>query len=214
MAVATGTLLGRYQIISPLGAGGMGEVYLAQDTQLNRRVAIKFPTVKSDEHHAHARFLREARAVSTLSHPHIATIYDYGETPDGKPFIIMEVIKGESLNDLLHTSVLSLARAVEIIADVADALAEAHHHGIIHRDIKPSNVMINERGDVKVLDFGLAKQVDEAKVSSVDHDAETVLETHTQSGVVVGTPLYLSPEQATSVPVDQRSDIFALGALL
>jgi serine/threonine protein kinase/Flp pilus assembly protein TadD len=214
MAVATGTLLGRYKIISPLGSGGMGEVYLAQDTQLNRRVALKFPTVKSDEHHAHARFLREARAVSTLSHPHIATIYDYGETPDGKPFIIMEVIKGESLDDLLRTSALSLARAVEIIADVADALAEAHRHGIIHRDIKPSNVMINERGDVKVLDFGLAKQVDEAKVSSVDHDAETMLETHTQSGVVVGTPLYLSPEQATGSPVDPRSDIFALGALL
>lgn len=192
----------------------MGEVYLAQDTQLNRRVALKFPTVKSDEHHAHARFLREARAVSTLSHPHIATIYDYGETPDGKPFIIMEVIKGESLDDLLRTSALSLARAVEIIADVADALAEAHRHGIIHRDIKPSNVMINERGDVKVLDFGLAKQVEEERVSSVDHDAETVLETRTQSGVVVGTLLYLSPEQATGSPVDPRSDIFALGTLL
>jgi len=192
----------------------MGEVYLAQDTQLNRRVAIKFPTVKSDEHHAHARFLREARAVSTLSHPHIATIYDYGETPDGKPFIIMELVKGESLSNLLQRSAVSLARAVEIIADVADALAEAHAHGIIHRDIKPSNVMITERGLVKVLDFGLAKQVSEEQARAVDKDAETVLETHTQSGIVIGTPLYLSPEQATGAPVDPRSDIFALGALL
>ncbi|HYJ46836.1 MAG TPA: protein kinase, partial [Pyrinomonadaceae bacterium] len=111
MAVATGTLLGRYKIISPLGAGGMGEVYLAEDTQLNRRVAIKFPTVKADARHAHARFLREARAVSTLSHPHIATIHDYGETPEGKPFIIMELIKGQSLSQLLQRSALSLSRA-------------------------------------------------------------------------------------------------------
>src|SRR5256885_14994209 len=109
MAVSIGTLLGRYEIISPLGAGGMGEVYLAHDKQLNRRVAVKFPTVKADEHHAYARFIREARAVSTLSHPHIATIYDYGETSEGQPFIVMELIKGESLSDLLHKSQLTLA---------------------------------------------------------------------------------------------------------
>lgn len=214
MTVAAGTLLGRYEILSPLGAGGMGEVYLAQDKQLNRRVAIKFPTVQSDKHHTHARFLREARAVSTLSHPHIATIYDYGETVDGQPFIIMELVEGESLGDLLHTSSLSIARAVEIMADVADAIAEAHRHGIVHRDIKPSNVMINERGHVKVLDFGLAKHVNEERFDAVDHDAETLLETHTRSGVVVGTLLYLSPEQATGDQVDTRSDIFALGVLL
>jgi serine/threonine protein kinase/tetratricopeptide (TPR) repeat protein len=214
MAVAAGTLLGRYEIISSLGAGGMGEVYLAQDKQLNRRVAIKFPTVKSDEHDGHARFLREARAISTLSHPHIATIYDYGETNDGQPFIIMELIKGDSLSDLLHTSALTIARAAEIIADVADAIAEAHRHGIIHRDIKPSNVMINERGYVKVLDFGLAKLVGEERINAVDHEAVTVREMHTRSGVVIGTLLYLSPEQAKGDPVDPRSDIFALGVLL
>ena len=212
MAVATGTLLGRYKIISHLGVGGMGEVYLAQDTQLSRQVAIKFPTVKSDEHQAHARFLREARAISMLSNPHIATIYDYGKTPEGQPFIVMELVKGRPLNDVLHKS--ALARAVEIIIDVADALSEAHRHGIVHRDIKPSNVMINERGDVKVLDFGLAKQVAEEQTEPVDSEAETVVEMRTQSGVVLGTPLYLSPEQATGDSVDPRSDIFALGTLL
>lgn len=214
MAVTPGSLLGRYHILSPLGEGGMGEVYLAKDTQLGRQVAIKFPTVKSDEHHTHARFLREARSVSALSHRNIATIYDYGETKDGQPYLVMELIKGESLSDLMHSSALTLSRSVEIIADVAEALAEAHKHGIIHRDIKPSNVMINERGEVKVLDFGLAKQLHEESVSTVNQDADTLLATTTKSGMVVGTPLYLSPEQATSAPVDARSDIFALGSLL
>ena len=214
MAVAPGSLLGRYHILSPLGAGGMGEVFLAKDTQLGREVAIKFPTVKSDEHHTHARFLREARSVSALSHRNIATIYDYGETDNKHPYLVMELIKGESLGDLMHSSALTLSRSVEIIADVAEALAEAHRHGIIHRDIKPNNVMITERGEVKVLDFGLAKQLHEEVVGVVDKDAQTLLATRTQSGVVVGTPLYLSPEQATSSTVDARSDIFALGSLL
>ena len=214
MAVAPGSLLGRYHIISPLGAGGMGEVYLAKHAQLGRHVAIKFPTVKSDKHHAHARFLREAKAVSALSHRNIATIYEYGETDDGQPYLVMELIKGESLSDLMHTSTLTLSRSISIISDVADALSEAHRAGIIHRDIKPSNVMINERGEVKVLDFGLAKQLNDEVFSDVNQDADTLLATTTQSGVVVGTPLYLSPEQATSRPVDARSDIFALGSLL
>jgi len=214
MAVAPGTLLGRYHIISPLGAGGMGEVYLAQDTQLGRRVAIKFPTVKSDEHHAHARFLREARAVSVLSHSHIATIYDYGQTPDGQPYLVMELVEGQSLSDLMYEGSLTLKRALNIVIAITEALHEAHRMGVIHRDIKPSNVMINERGDVKVLDFGLAKQLHEEPVGVVNPDAQTLLSTRTQSGIVVGTPLYLSPEQATSEPVDARSDIFALGALL
>ena len=214
MPIAAGTLLGRYEIISPLGTGGMGEVYLAQDKQLDRQVAIKFPSVTLDEHQAHARFLREARAASTLSHPHIATIYDYGEAREGQPFIVMELVRGESLSNLMHKGAFTLARAVEIIADVTDALAEAHNHGIVHRDIKPSNVMINDRGDVKVLDFGLAKQVTEGGSGAVDPEARTMLETHTRSGVVLGTLLYLSPEQATGDPVDTRSDIFALGVLL
>lgn len=192
----------------------MGEVYLAKDKQLNRRVAIKFPTVSSDESHGHARFLREARAVSTLSHPHIAIVHDYGETPAGLPFIVMEVVKGKSLTEILQAGALTIPRAVAVIADVADALAEAHRHGIVHRDVKPSNVMVDERGRVKVLDFGLAKQVSEEQRDPLDLDTRPLLDTQTRSGVVLGTPLYLSPEQARGATVDQRSDIFALGALL
>lgn len=214
MPIAAGKFLGRYEIISPLGTGGMGDVYLAQDKQLNRRVAVKFPNLAADKHQAHARFLREARVLSTLSHPHIATIYDYGKSEDDQPYIVMEFVKGEALSHLVHTSVLTVARAVKIIADVADALAEAHRHGIIHRDIKPSNVMINDRSEVKVLDFGLAKQLTEVQAGSVDTEIDTLLETNTQSGIVLGTLLYLSPEQAIGEQVDARSDIFALGVLL
>ncbi len=209
-----GHTVSHYRVVEKLGEGGMGSVYVAEDTHLGRRVAIKFPTDKGDEHHFRARFLREARAISGLSHPNIATVFDYGEGEDGQPFIVMELVKGESLGDMLRDGKLTMARAIEIIADVGEALSEAHRHGIIHRDIKPSNVIITERGQVKVLDFGLAKQITEDHQVSADPDARTLLATHTQSGVVVGTPLYLSPEQAMSEPVDARSDIFALGALL
>ncbi|HEY0386133.1 MAG TPA: protein kinase, partial [Pyrinomonadaceae bacterium] len=179
-----------------------------------RHVAIKFLSTAAEGHHFRARFLREARAVSVLTHPHIATVYDYGETKDGQPFIVMEKVTGQLLSELLQTSQLTIARAVEIIADVADALSEAHAHGIVHRDIKPSNVVITERGQVKVLDFGLAKVLNEDHAQSADPNARTLLATRTRSDVVVGTPLYLSPEQATGAPVDGRSDLFALGAML
>jgi serine/threonine protein kinase/tetratricopeptide (TPR) repeat protein len=209
-----GQTVSHYRILDKLGEGGMGVVYAAEDTHLGRHVAIKFlSNTTSDTHHFKARFLREARAASMLSHPHIATIYDYGETAEGFPFIVMEEVKGNPLSDLLHDGELTLARAIEIVEDVASALAEAHEHGIVHRDIKPSNVFINERGQVKVLDFGLAKQLNEEHIQA-DPDARTLLATHTRSDIVVGTPLYLSPEQAMSAPVDGRSDLFALGALL
>lgn len=209
-----GQIVSHYRILDKLGEGGMGAVYLAEDTRLGRRVAIKVPTVTSDEHHYKARFLREARSVSTLSHPHIAAIYDYGETDDGHPFLVMELVNGPSLTDLLHESKLTLVRAVEIIQDIAGALAEAHQQGIIHRDIKPSNIVLNHRHEVKVLDFGLAKQISEEEVQTADPDAQTMLSTRTRSGAVVGTPLYLSPEQAMGAPVDARSDLFALGTVL
>jgi tetratricopeptide (TPR) repeat protein/tRNA A-37 threonylcarbamoyl transferase component Bud32 len=209
-----GQTVSHYRILEHVGEGGMGVVYLAEDTVLGRRVAIK--TLHSRTGHDiqfRARFLREARAVSTLSHPHIATIYDYGETKDGEPYIVMEFIKGETLGDLILTEKVTVARAIEIIKQVAEALAEAHHHGIIHRDIKPTNVAINDRGHVKVLDFGLAKQVaDQSSVS--DPEQQTLLVTHTREGVIVGTPLYLSPEQAMGNDVDARSDLFSLGGLL
>lgn len=206
-----GQTVSHYRIIDKLGEGGMGAVYLAEDLHLARRVAIKFLT--STDHHYRARFIREARAVSALNHPNIAMVHDYGETAENQPFIVMEFVKGKSLSDLLDEG-LTLKRSVEIVSSIAEALGEAHDHGIVHRDIKPSNVLINERGNVKVLDFGLVKHLFDQPSTDVDLDAKTIYSTQTRSDVIVGTPLYLSPEQATGKAIDGRSDIFALGALL
>ena len=207
-----GQTVSHYRIIEKLGEGGMGVVYLAEDLHLARQVAIKFLT--STDHHYRARFIREARAVSKLNHPNIAMVHDYGETEHDQPFIVMEYVKGKSLSDLLEQG-LTLRRSVEIVSAIADALGEAHEHGIVHRDIKPSNVLVSERGHVKVVDFGLVKHLFETSSSSgVDLDAQTIYSTKTRSDVIVGTPLYLSPEQATGKDIDGRSDIFALGALL
>jgi serine/threonine protein kinase/Flp pilus assembly protein TadD len=207
-----GQTVSHYRILEKLGEGGMGAVYLAEDLHLARRVAIKFLT--STDRHYRARFIREARAVSALSHPNIAVVHDYGETNDGdQPFIVMEYVKGKSLSDLLDEG-LTLRRSVEIVSSIAEALGEAHQQGIVHRDIKPSNVLVNERGNVKVLDFGLVKHFGDQPVSGVDLDARTIYSTKTRSDVIVGTPLYLSPEQATGKGIDGRSDLFALGALL
>jgi serine/threonine protein kinase/Tfp pilus assembly protein PilF len=206
-----GQTVSHYRILEKLGEGGMGAVYLAEDLHLARRVAIKFLT--STDHHYRARFIREARAVSALSHPNIAMVHDYGETSTGQPFIVMEYVKGKSLSDLLDEG-LTLNRSVEIVSAIAEALGEAHQQGIVHRDIKPSNVLVNERGQVKVLDFGLVKHMVEPPSSDVDLDAKTIYSTKTRSDVIVGTPLYLSPEQATGKEIDGRSDLFALGALL
>ncbi|MCM3905412.1 MAG: serine/threonine-protein kinase [Pyrinomonadaceae bacterium] len=207
-----GQTVSHYRILKKLGEGAMGIVYLAEDTHLGRQVAIKFLSDTQD-HHFRARFLREARAVSTLSHPHIAVVHDYGETPEGQPFIVMEYIKGETLSDLLHSSALTISQSVEIVEAVAEALSAAHARGIIHRDIKPSNVLVDKGGEVKVLDFGLVKQLHEEHAPASGPDANTLL-ARTSSNVVVGTPLYLSPEQAMGADVDARSDLFALGAML
>lgn len=192
----------------------MGTVYLAEDTHLGRRVAIKFPSLNSDSHDYRARFLREARAVSELSHPGIATLFDYGETDQGRPFLVMELARGRPLSELMQKGELTLPRAVAIVTDVATALVEAHARGVVHRDIKPSNIMIDDEGHVKVLDFGLAKQLNKDQGGASEPEARTLLSTETRSGVVLGTPAYLSPEQATSGVVDGRSDLFALGTLL
>ena len=204
-----GQTISHYRIIEPLGEGGMGTVYQAEDTHLGRRVAIKF--LSSLDPHYRARFLREARTVSALSHPNIAAVFDYGETPDGQPYIVMELVKGRTLSDMLEDESLSLARSVQIVSAIAEALGEAHQAGIIHRDVKPANVVINERGQVKVLDFGLVKHLEEIDTGHTDPKTRFA---YTQSDVIVGTPLYLSPEQATGKAVDGRSDLFALGALL
>ncbi len=209
-----GQTISHYRILARLGEGGMGEVFVAEDTLLSRRVAIKFANVHPNEHPYQARFLREARALSALNHPHIAAVYDYGETAPGQPYIVMELIAGRDLGKILQTDGLTIARTLNIGADVADALAEAHQHGIIHRDIKPANIMLDDRGRVKILDFGLAKLLDPPAGVAADQEAQTLLATRTSSGVVVGTPLYLSPEQAGGMPVDGRSDLFALAAVL
>ncbi|HLL73292.1 MAG TPA: tetratricopeptide repeat protein [Pyrinomonadaceae bacterium] len=207
-----GQTISHYRVLEQIGEGGMGVVYEAEDTRLGRRVAIKIPSAAPDSHNHHARFLREARSISALSHAHIATLFDYGELPDGRPYIVMELVNGRELGDLMRDGELSIARAIEIIADVAEALCEAHRRGIVHRDVKPSNVIINERGVVKVLDFGLAKLTGEGQ--ELDQNAPTLAGVKTRSDVMLGTPLYLSPEQARALPVDGRSDLFSLGALL
>jgi tetratricopeptide (TPR) repeat protein/predicted Ser/Thr protein kinase len=207
-----GQTVSRYKVVEKLGEGGMGVVYRAEDITLARSVAIKF--LSSLDRHYRARFLREARAVSALNHPNIATVYEYGETDQGQPFIVMELVKGKTLSELLEEGGLTLVQSVRITAAIAEALSEAHSQGIVHRDVKPSNVVVTERGHVKVLDFGLVKQLGDPNVEANDPQAMTVLATHTRSDVIVGTPLYLSPEQATGKPVDGRSDLFALGAVL
>ena len=197
----------------------MGVVYLAEDITLGRRVALKFLSSTTPEYRN--RFLREARAVSRLVHPNIATVFDYGETDvdhgdraKGTPYIVMELVKGTPLNEKLESGPLPLREAVRIVSSIAEALGEAHRQGVVHRDVKPSNVVVAETGQVKVLDFGLVKQIhDEA--GSDDITAQLPLSnTKTRSDVIVGTPLYLSPEQATGKKVDARSDLFALGAVL
>lgn len=206
-----GRLVSRYDLLEQLGKGGMGVVFLARDTRLSRDVAIKFLT--STDPHYRARFQREARALSSFSHPNIATVHDSGETDEGQPFIVMELVSGTTLDTILDKQGLTMAQAVDTAISIAEALAEAHRHGIIHRDIKPANVIINERGHVKVLDFGLAKQINQDVAGSGVVGRQSHL-TNTQSNVAVGTPLYFSPEQASSKPVDERSDLFALGAVL
>lgn len=152
-----GQTISHYRIIEQLGEGGMGVVYLAEDTTLGRQVAMKFLMSTAPDYRA--RFLREARAVSVLTHPNIATVFDYGETSEGQPYIVMELIKGEPLSEKLRAGSLPLPEAARIVSCIAEALGEAHHQGVVHRDIKPSNVIITERSQVKVVDFGLVKQI-------------------------------------------------------
>ena len=162
---------------------------------------------------APASYARRA-PISELSDPHIATLYDYGETSEGRPFLVMELVRGETLSDIMVQGKLTLPRALQIIEDVATALKEAHARGIIHRDIKPSNIMVDERGQIKVLDFGLAKQLNEDSIHVSEPEGQTLLNLRTRSGAVLGTPAYLSPEQAMGRKVDGRSDLFALGGVL
>lgn len=212
--ITAGTKLGRYEIRSKLGEGGMGEVYLARDTQLDRDIALKILTadVARDQQRLH-RFLQEARAASALSHPNVAHIYEIGEV-EGTHFIAMEYIAGESLDRKIAGRPLRLSEQLDFAIQIADALDEAHGRGIIHRDIKSSNIMINSRRRVKVLDFGLAKISAPAGVTDRTSNSELATRVRTTPGIVMGTVNYMSPEQAMGREVDHRSDIFSLGVVL
>jgi serine/threonine protein kinase len=200
-----------YRITSKLGAGGMGEVFLAQDTRLERKAAIKFlPAEVAADPERRKRFLNEAKAASALNHPHVCIVYDVGETDDGLLFIAMEFVEGQPLDALLKQGPLAISRVVEIAVQVADALDAAHASRIVHRDIKPANISLNERGQVKVLDFGLAKRIPHGTgLGGVTQDLQ-----QTQQGQVLGTPSYMSPEQALGKDLDHRTDIFSMGVVL
>ena len=212
MALTTDTRLGPYVIRSRIGAGGMGEVYLASDTRLGRDVAIKvLPADVAADPDRLARFEREARAVSALNHPNIVTLYEVG-TSDAGPYLVLEKIEGRSLRDVLAEGPLSIRRILTLATQIAEGIAKAHSAGITHRDLKPDNVMVTGDGFAKVLDFGLAKLVyPELETAPI---AETTLVKDTASGVILGTLGYLSPEQAAGKPADFRADQFALGALM
>jgi tetratricopeptide (TPR) repeat protein len=198
---------GHYQILSPLGAGGMGEVYLATDTRLNRNVAIKIlPQDTAGDDGAQQRMLREARMVATIDHPNVCTIYEIG-TEGRQTYIAMQYIQGETLGERMRRGRLSLAETVDIAGQITAALAEAHARGIVHRDIKPGNIMISSSGIVKVLDFGLAKSFHRDR----NDPTEVLIST---PGLVVGTTPYMSPEQLRAEPLDGRSDLFSLGVVL
>jgi serine/threonine protein kinase len=211
MALAAGTKIGPYEIISPLGAGGMGEVYRARDSRLGRDVAIKvLPTAMARDAERLRRFETEARAVAALNHPNILSIHDIG-THDGAPYLVSECLEGQSLRQELSGGALPLRRAVEYGTEIAQGLAAAHDKGIIHRDLKPENIFVTRDGRVKILDFGLAKL---ARPEAASDQGATVEAVPTSAGVVLGTVGYMSPEQVKGEAADARSDIFALGTIL
>jgi serine/threonine protein kinase len=206
-----GKTVGHYRITAKLGAGGMGEVFLAEDTRLERKAAIKFlPADMAADPERRQRFLNEARAASSLNHSHVCVVYDVGETEDGLPFIAMEFVEGQSLDAVVKRGPLEIPRVVHIATQVADALDAAHNRRIVHRDIKPGNISLNERGQVKVLDFGLAKRL---PMGTVTHTVTEDFQ-QTREGHVLGSPSYMSPEQALGKDLDHRSDIFSVGVVL
>lgn len=210
MALSVGTRLGRYEIVALLGAGGMGEVYRARDTRLERDVAIKvLPPDFADDRERVERFEREARAAGRLNHPNITTVYDVG-THEGTTYLVSELLDGETLGAALKRGPLSPRKAVDLCLQIARGLAAAHEEGIVHRDLKPENLFLLRRGRIKILDFGLAK-LRRAGTDDAGAPAETA--TATAPGLVMGTAAYMAPEQVRSLPVDPRADLFALGAI-
>src|SRR5262249_36039630 len=213
MAVSPGTRLGPYVVLSPLGSGGMGEVWRARDTRLSRSVAIKvLPSEVSSDGDRLRRFEKEARAASALNHPNIVTIYEV-EKSDSTSFIVMELVEGKTLREVLAGGALTIRRLLGVATQIADGLAKAHSVGIVHRDLKPENVMVTKEGLVKILDFGLAKLARPESEEGQTTQAPTVSE-GTRPGIVMGTVSYMSPEQASGHPVEFRSDQFSFGSIL
>ncbi|HQR47471.1 MAG TPA: serine/threonine-protein kinase, partial [Thermoanaerobaculia bacterium] len=209
MTLAAGSRLGPFEIVAPIGVGGMGEIYRARDTRLPRDVALKVLAgdVAADPVRLE-RFAQEARAASALNHPNIVTIFEIGDA-GGAPYIAMELVEGRTLRQMTGGAPLTPRTALQLAAQIADGLAKAHEAGIVHRDLKPDNVMVTKDGLVKILDFGIAKLAG----GLVDGDAGPFSHL-TDTGFVVGTTSYMSPEQASGRPVDARSDQFALGLIL
>src|SRR3989449_9239022 len=212
MAIAPSTKLGPYEILAPLGAGGMGEVYRAGDPRLGRDVAVKvLPSSFSADPNRLRRFEQEACAAGALNHPNILIVHDIG-THDGSPYVVSELLEGETLRERMGGTAVGQRRVIDSALQIAHGLAAAHEKGIVHRDLKPDNIFITKDGRVKILDFGIAKltQVEGA-------EAQTDIPTRrvdTDPGVVMGTVGYMSPEQVRGQAVDHRSDIFAFGAIL
>jgi eukaryotic-like serine/threonine-protein kinase len=212
MTATSGQRIGPYQMVGQIGAGGMGEVYRAHDTRLNRDVAIKvLPSSFSSDPDRLRRFAQEARAAAALNHPNILAIFDIGDW-DGAPYIVSELLLGETLRERLKNGALPARKTVEYALQIARGLAAAHDKGIVHRDLKPENIFLTESGHLKILDFGLAK-LTQAEQSDSTPDAATV-QVATDAGLVMGTAGYMSPEQVRGKPADQRSDLFAFGAIL
>lgn len=211
--LTAGQRVKHYQIANLIGEGGMGEVYLATDTILGRRVALKvLPAFVSKDPERLRRFTQEARAASRLSHPNVCVVHEIGETDDGRPFIAMEYVEGMTLRQRIRSHALKLGDVLDIAIQVAEALTAAHEAGIVHRDIKPENIVIRPEGYVKILDFGLAKLTERHKGAT--HTTMSTLLFHSSPGTVIGTAAYMSPEQARGISVDERTDIWGLGVVL
>ncbi|HEU4510049.1 MAG TPA: serine/threonine-protein kinase, partial [Pyrinomonadaceae bacterium] len=208
--------IAHYRIVEPIGAGGMGAVYKAYDSKLQRTVALKLlPSEYVSQDDRRRRFFQEARAASALSHPHILTIYEVGED-DGRPYIAMEYVEGETLRQKIKKNRLQLTEVLDIAIQIAAGLARAHELGIIHRDLKPENLMLSRDGYAKILDFGLAKLVAERERALVgDSEQKTLIAgVKTESGTLLGTVNYMAPEQLLGQRVDRRCDVFSFGVVL